>query len=96
MISMGVVEAEALETGALGEGGGRKLSDDARGAETRTVTCGRTKSEGDALMAAYRGTVSSPRGREFIDKALNELMGIGHEGHHAMPGVKPPAHSHPD
>ena len=50
----------------------------------------------DALMAAYRGTVSSPRGREFIDKALNELMGIGHEGHHAMPGVKPPAHSHPD
>ena len=41
----------------------------------------------DALMAAYRGTVRSPRAREFIDKTLNELMGLGHEEHHTMPGT---------
>jgi len=50
MISMRVVEAEALETGARGEGGGRKLSEGAWGAETCTATSGRTKSEDDALM----------------------------------------------
>jgi len=44
----------------------------------------------DALMAAYRGSVRSPRAREFIDKTLDELMGLGHEGHHAMPGTTPP------
>lgn len=43
----------------------------------------------DALMAAYRGTVRSPRAREFIDKTLDELMGLGHEGHHPMPGTSP-------
>lgn len=43
----------------------------------------------DSLMAAYRGTVRSPRAREFINKALDELMGVGHEGHHAMPGTSP-------
>jgi hypothetical protein len=45
----------------------------------------------DALMAAYRGTVRSPRAREFIDKTLDELMGVGHEGHHSMPGTAPRA-----
>ena len=43
----------------------------------------------DALMAAYRGTVRSPRAREFIDRALDEFMGVGHEGHHSMPGTHP-------
>ncbi len=43
----------------------------------------------DALMAAYRGSVRSPRAREFIDKTLDELMGLGHEGHHSMPGTTP-------
>ncbi len=50
MISMRVDEAEALETGAKDEGGGRKLTEGVRGAETCTATCGQTKSEGDALM----------------------------------------------
>jgi hypothetical protein len=45
-------------------------------------------------MAAYRTTARSPRAQEFIDKALNELMGVGHEGHHAMPGTKPSGHAH--
>lgn len=48
-----------------------------------------TLAHSDALMAAYRGTVRSPRAKEFIDKALDELMGLGHEGHHAMPGTAP-------
>jgi group II intron reverse transcriptase/maturase len=84
MISMGVVEAEALETGALGEGGGRKLSDDARGAETRTVTCGRTKSEGDALMErvverenmgqAYRRVLRN-KGAAGVDGMTTEELG---------------------
>jgi hypothetical protein len=41
----------------------------------------------DALMAAYRGTVRSPQARDFIDKVLDELMGVGHEEHHSMPGT---------
>jgi hypothetical protein len=49
----------------------------------------------DALMAAYRGTVRSPQAQEFINKALDELMGVGHEGHHNMPGTKPSGHVHP-
>jgi hypothetical protein len=48
----------------------------------------------DALMAAYRGTVRSPQAREFIDKALDELMGVGHEGHQTMPGTRPRGHTH--
>jgi len=48
----------------------------------------------DSLMAAYRTTARSPRAQEFIDKALNELMGVGHEGHHTMPGTKPSGHTH--
>jgi hypothetical protein len=48
----------------------------------------------DALIATYRTTARSPRAQEFIDKALNELMGVGHEGHHSMPGTKAPAHKH--
>ena len=48
----------------------------------------------DALMAAYRGTVRSPQAREFIDKVLDELVGVGHEQHHTMPGTQP-AHKHP-
>ena len=53
----------------------------------RLVTSSITHS--DALMAVYRGTVRSQRAREFIDKTLDELMGFGHEGHHAMPGTSP-------
>jgi len=53
----------------------------------RLVTSSITHS--DALMAVYRGTVRSPQAREFIDKTLDELMGFGHEGHHAMPGTSP-------
>lgn len=45
----------------------------------------------DALMAAYRGTVRSPQAKEFIDRTLNELMGLGHEEHHTMPGTTPSA-----
>jgi hypothetical protein len=53
-----------------------------------------TIAHSDALMAAYRGTVRSPRARELIDKTLDELMGLGHEGHEAMPGTRSPGHSH--
>jgi hypothetical protein len=48
----------------------------------------------DALMAAYRGTVRSPQAREFIDKVLDELMGVGHEEHQQMPGTDRPGHPH--
>src|SRR5215211_5541963 len=48
----------------------------------------------DSLIAAYRGTARSPRAQEFINKALDEMMGVGHEGHHVMPGTQSPAHSH--
>jgi hypothetical protein len=58
----------------------------------RIVT--QTIAHSDALMAAYRGTVRSPQAREFIDKTLNELMGIGHEGHEMMPGTRPGSHAH--
>lgn len=58
----------------------------------RLVT--QTIAHSDALMAAYRGTVRSPRARELIDKALDELMGVGHEGHEAMPGTRPGGHVH--
>jgi len=51
----------------------------------RLVT--QTIAHADALMAAYRETVRSPRARELIDKTLDELMGVGHEGHHSMPGT---------
>ena len=51
----------------------------------RLVT--QTIAHSDALMAAYRGTVRSPQARELIDKTLDELMGIGHEGHEMMPGT---------
>ncbi len=58
-----------------------------------------TLAHSDSLMAAYRGTIRSPRAREFVDMALDELMGLGHEGHHAMPGTSPapaapPTHKH--
>ena len=53
MISMRVDEAEALETGAKDEGGGRKLTEGVRGAETCTATCGQTKSEGDTLISIH-------------------------------------------
>ena len=58
----------------------------------RLVT--QTIGHADALVAAYRGTVRSPQAREFIDKALDELMGLGHEGHHSMPGTQPAEHRH--
>jgi hypothetical protein len=48
----------------------------------------------DALIAAYRGTARSPRAQQFINKALDEMMGVGHEGHHMMPGTQSPGHSH--
>jgi group II intron reverse transcriptase/maturase len=47
---MRVVEAEAPVTGALGEVGGRKLSEGAGGAEARAAAFEQTKSEGDTLM----------------------------------------------
>lgn len=50
MILMRAADAEALETGALEAGGGRKLSDRARGAQACTATSGQTKSEDDSLM----------------------------------------------
>ena len=58
----------------------------------RLVT--QTIAHSDALMAAYRGTVRSPSARELIDKTLDELMGIGHEGHETMPGTHPASHNH--
>jgi hypothetical protein len=58
----------------------------------RLVT--QTIAHSDALMAAYRGTVRSPSARELIDKTLDELMGIGHEGHETMPGTHPAGHTH--
>jgi len=58
----------------------------------RLVT--QTIAHSDALMAAYRGTVRSPSARELIDKTLDELMGIGHEGHETMPGTHPAGHNH--
>jgi hypothetical protein len=59
----------------------------------RLVT--QTIAHSDALVAAYRGTVRSPQAREFIDNALDELMGKGHEGHMMMPGTHAPeSHTH--
>jgi hypothetical protein len=52
-------------------------------------------SHSDALMTTYRTTARSPRAQELINKALDELMGVGHEGHHTMPGTKPAPHAHP-
>ncbi len=49
----------------------------------------------DALITTYRTTARSPRAQELIDKALNELMGVGHEGHHSMPGTPAQPHKHP-
>ena len=63
-----------------------------KAAYDRIVTS--TLAHSDALMAAYRGTVRSPRAREFINKALDELMGVGHEGHQTMPGTRPQGHVH--
>jgi hypothetical protein len=51
-----------------------------------------TIAHSDSLIAAYRGTVRSPKAREFIDKTLDELMGLGHEGHMTMPGTHPAEH----
>jgi hypothetical protein len=58
----------------------------------RLVT--QTIAHSDALMGAYRGTVRSPSARELIDKTLDELMGVGHEGHEMMPGTHPAGHTH--
>ena len=84
MITMRVVEAEAPETGTLGEGGGRKPSEGARGAETRAATSGRTKSEGDVLMErvverenmrqAYRRVLRN-RGAAGVDGMSTEALG---------------------
>lgn len=63
-----------------------------RAAYERLVT--RTLAHSDSLVAAYRGTVRSPRAQEFIDKALDELMGVGHEGHEMMPGTRRDEHTH--
>ena len=48
----------------------------------------------DALIATYRTTARSPRAQELINKGLDELMGVGHEQHHSMPGTKPLPHTH--
>jgi len=63
-----------------------------RAAYERLVT--RTLAHSDSLVAAYRGTVRSPRAQAFIDQALDELMGLGHEGHEMMPGTQRDAHAH--
>jgi hypothetical protein len=63
-----------------------------KAAYERLVTT--TLAHSDALMATYRTTVRSPRARQFIDKALDELMGLGHEGHESMPGTRPAEHTH--
>src|SRR5687768_6445082 len=76
----------AADTLALAEKRGDKATYD------RMVTA--ALSHSDALMATYRSTARSPRAQAFIDKALNELMGVGHEGHHSMPGTKPSGHVH--
>jgi hypothetical protein len=52
----------------------------------RIVT--KTLVHSDSLIAAYRGTARSPRAQAFINKALDEMMGVGHEGHHVMPGTQ--------
>lgn len=49
----------------------------------------------DALISTYRTMAASPRAQALINKGLDELMGIGHEGHHSMPGTKPQSHTHP-
>ena len=54
----------------------------------------KTIAHSDSLVAAYRGTVRSPQAREFIDRTLDELMGLGHEGHMSMPGTQPSGHTH--
>ena len=58
----------------------------------RIVT--KTLLHSDSLIAAYRGTARSPRAQAFINKALDEMMGVGHEGHHVMPGTQSAGHSH--
>ena len=58
----------------------------------RIVT--KTLVHSDSLIAAYRGTARSPRAQAFINKALDEMMGVGHEGDHMMPGTSPPGHIH--
>jgi len=84
MISMRIDEAEALETGAQDEVGGRKLSVGVRGAEVRTATFGRTKSEDGALMErvvarenmrlAY-GRVLGNKGSAGVDGMTTEDLG---------------------
>jgi group II intron reverse transcriptase/maturase len=84
MISMCVDEAEALETGAKDEVGGRKPSEGVRGAQTRTATSGQTKSEDDALMErvvdrenmrqAYRRVLRN-KGAAGVDGMTTEDMG---------------------
>ncbi|WP_245153557.1 hypothetical protein [Allopusillimonas ginsengisoli] len=81
---MCVDEAEALETGAKDEVGGRKLSEGVRGAEMRTATCGQTKSEDEALMErvverenmsqAYRRVLRN-KGAAGVDAMTTEDLG---------------------
>jgi hypothetical protein len=63
-----------------------------KAAYERIVT--KTLAHSDSLIATYRSTARSPRAQQLINKALDELMGVGHEGHHTMPGTQAPAPAH--
>ena len=65
-----------------------------KAAYERTVT--KMLAHSDSLIGAYRSLARSPRAQEFVNKALDELMGVGHEGHHPMPGTQahPADHQH--
>ena len=60
----------------------------------RTVT--KMLAHSDSLIGAYRSLPRSPRAQAFVNKALDELMGVGHEGRHSMPGTQaqPAGHQH--
>lgn len=74
---MRAVDAEALATGALDEGGGRKLSECVRGAQACTATPGQTKSEGDSLM---RRVVARPNMSQAYKRVLRNKGSAGVDG----------------
>src|SRR5690606_33167165 len=77
MISMHIDEAEALETGAKDEVGGRKLSEGVRGAEVGTATSGQTKSEDEALMERI---VERENMRQAYSRVLRNKGAAGVDG----------------
>lgn len=75
---MRAVDAEALATGALDEGGGRKLSEGVRGAQARTATSGQTKSEDGLLMrrVVERSNMSQAYKRVLRNKGAAGVDGM--------------------